>query len=393
MRLSNLLACCCVIAILTLPAEASRLGDLNNLGGKELSCSNYRAAEKYFLEARSIVAVTAPGTSNEATILCNLALAQKNQDKFEQARKNFLAAIQILERLGIKSGDAAIVKANLAALDLQLANNLGQAEKTTKEALDEHKKTFGENSEQVAVDLNNLGAICRDQARFDEAESYYKKAIEVYKAINSDDLAIGLNNLGELYARQNKDAEAEEMLRQSINLSKAANPSTYLRATNSLAGILKRRGKVNEAEQLYLEAIKSAQEKWGKTHSCVGDFLSSLGLMHSAQNKNELAEKELGEALTITEKTLGMDHPSTAIKLNNLASIYSKTGRIDQAKMLMLRARTIAQTKLKPNDPDRMTIERFCTLLQTVHTGAPAAKAVSSKATTKASTIKKPLRK
>ncbi|MFF3660828.1 tetratricopeptide repeat protein, partial [Streptomyces olivochromogenes] len=56
-------------------------------------------------------------------------------------------------------------------------------------------------------------------------------------------------------------------------------------------------------------------------------------------------------ALAISETALGPDHPTTAIRLSNLASILSALGRHDEALPLMKRALAISETALGPDHP------------------------------------------
>jgi tetratricopeptide (TPR) repeat protein len=56
-------------------------------------------------------------------------------------------------------------------------------------------------------------------------------------------------------------------------------------------------------------------------------------------------------ALAITETALGPDHPTTAIRLNNLALTYRALGRPADALPLEERALPITETTLGPNHP------------------------------------------
>ena len=56
-------------------------------------------------------------------------------------------------------------------------------------------------------------------------------------------------------------------------------------------------------------------------------------------------------ALKITEDALGPDHPSTAIRLNNLALTYSDLGQADKALPLQQRALKITEDALGPDHP------------------------------------------
>jgi tetratricopeptide (TPR) repeat protein len=56
-------------------------------------------------------------------------------------------------------------------------------------------------------------------------------------------------------------------------------------------------------------------------------------------------------ALKIDEAALGPDHPSVAIRLNNLAGLYQATGRYGEAEPLYERALAILEARLAPGHP------------------------------------------
>jgi tetratricopeptide (TPR) repeat protein len=57
-------------------------------------------------------------------------------------------------------------------------------------------------------------------------------------------------------------------------------------------------------------------------------------------------------SLAIYEKTLGPDHPSVALALNNQALLYHAQGRYTAAEPLYKRSLAIREKALGPNNPD-----------------------------------------
>ncbi len=66
-------------------------------------------------------------------------------------------------------------------------------------------------------------------------------------------------------------------------------------------------------------------------HPDVATMLNILALVYRDQNKFKEALQLLTEALTIREKTLGLEHPAVAATLNNLAVLYGKKNRYKEA--------------------------------------------------------------
>ena len=64
-------------------------------------------------------------------------------------------------------------------------DQLKESEQTIREGLKRMDEVFGENKIKHQVYgalLNNLGAVCGKTSRYEEAASFYKQAIDAYKA-------------------------------------------------------------------------------------------------------------------------------------------------------------------------------------------------------------------
>lgn len=76
------------------------------------------------------------------------------------------------------------------------------------------------------------------------------------------------------------------------------------------------------------------------------------------------AEERLREAIGLQEASLGVDHPSLASTLNNLAVVSETLGRFDDAERFYRRAYAIASVALPPSDPlvatSRDNLKDFC---------------------------------
>ncbi|MCB9007817.1 MAG: tetratricopeptide repeat protein [Ardenticatenaceae bacterium] len=67
------------------------------------------------------------------------------------------------------------------------------------------------------------------------------------------------------------------------------------------------------------------------------------------------ARKYYERALATTEKALGSDHPTTAIRLNNLAWLTHDEGDYAEAARLMRQALAIRVKRLGPDHPDTVS--------------------------------------
>ena len=111
-------------------------------------------------------------------------------------------------------------------------------------------------------------------------------------------------------------------------------------------------GKYAEAEPLALQALKVSLKKNGPDHPDTATSLNNLANLYYTQAKHDLAEPLYERALAIYEKALGPDHPDTATSLNNLALLYYTQAKHDLAEPLYERALAICEKALGPDHPN-----------------------------------------
>lgn len=63
-------------------------------------------------------------------------------------------------------------------------------------------------------------------------------------------------------------------------------------------------------------------------------------------------------SLAITEIQLGVDHPATAVGLNNLAVLYANQGRFTEAEPLLMQALAMRQQLLGDQHPDTVRTQQ-----------------------------------
>lgn len=86
-----------------------------------------------------------------------------------------------------------------------------------------------------------------------------------------------------------------------------------------------------------------------------GLLLNQAGFYAHQRARYVLAEPLFQRSLSIREKVLGPEHPSTATSLNNLAGLYRTTGRLSKAEPLYARAVVIDTKVYGPDHPDVAT--------------------------------------
>jgi tetratricopeptide (TPR) repeat protein len=101
----------------------------------------------------------------------------------------------------------------------------------------------------------------------------------------------------------------------------------------------------------HAELIAQSADKAGITDPTLR-LMNQIGIYLYARGLYSQAEHWLRRALTINEASLGPDHPTVAIRLNNLAQLLKDTNRLDEAEPLMRRALKIDEASFGPDHPD-----------------------------------------
>ena len=84
-------------------------------------------------------------------------------------------------------------------------------------------------------------------------------------------------------------------------------------------------------------------------------LMGKLGALLISRTLFSPAEKLQRRALEIDENSFGRDHPSVAIRLNNLAQLLQATNRPDEAEPMMRRALEVFHTSLGADHPNTIT--------------------------------------
>jgi len=105
-------------------------------------------------------------------------------------------------------------------------------------------------------------------------------------------------------------------------------------------------GRFDEAESFAKRALTHGEAEFGTEHPSFAVLLNNLATLYRAQGQLAEAEPLFRRALAIKEKTLPPDDPSVAATLNNLAALLRDQGRLAEAEPLYRRSLALI-------DPDK----------------------------------------
>jgi Tfp pilus assembly protein PilF len=225
----------------------------------------------------------------------------------------------------------------------------------------------------VAMTLNNLGLLQRDQNRMEEAGQAFAEALKTYRKLAEThpdtylpDVAMMLDNLGNLQSDQNRMEEASKAYAEALTIRRKLaenNPGAYLpdlaTTLNNLGNLHRAQNRMVEAGQLFAEVLityrKLAESNPDTYLPDVATTLNNLGILHHAQNRMPQAGEAFAEALKIRRKLAEANPdtylPEVATTLNNLGVLDSDQNRMTEAGQAFAEALKIRR-KLAETNPD-----------------------------------------
>jgi len=288
----------------------------------------------------------------------------KNWPVYERMVPHVAALKRLADETGFESeGYGRLL--HQAGYYLKQRARYSEAESMYKRALEIGKKTLGPNHSDVATHLNNLAGLYRAQGKYGEAEPMRKRALKIDEKVYGPDhpeVATDLNNLALLYQNQGRYDEAELMYKRALEIGEKTlgpdHPKVAIRL-NNLAELYRAQGKYGEAEPMFKRALEIREEVLGSDHPDTAVSLSNLAGLYYSQGRYDEAEPMYKRALGIDEKTHGPDHPSVARDIHNLGTLLYAKGDKNEGIAMVQRAYGIFSKVLGPDHPNTQTVREF----------------------------------
>lgn len=236
-----------------------------------------------------------------------------------------------------------------------------EAEAFFREAIDIDRRTIGVSHPDYAIDLGNLAVVLEAQGRYSEAEEIYRETLQIVSTTVGKDRSIyatQLNNLGLVLREQERYQEAEELFRQAIDIDRATigelHPEHATRL-NNLALVVHAQGRDAEAEDLYYQVLEIDRALLGAEHPVYAIHLGNLAGLFYEQGRYQEAEALFREVLEIDRVKIGEHHPDYAIDLSNVAGVVEAQGRYHEAEILLRQALDIDLETVGDGHPNYAT--------------------------------------
>ncbi|NOX59658.1 MAG: serine/threonine protein kinase [Planctomycetes bacterium] len=230
-----------------------------------------------------------------------------------------------------------------------------EAEAQLRIALDKHRESGGEDSDDALRAERDLASVLALQGKHDEAISLMQSSLKkLGENQERDDVAFGvaLARMGFALGEQKKYEESERLIRRALPILEDAKEShrhVYAAATNNLAKALNKLGRTAEAEKLYVKAHDAFVEIHGPDHTSVALTMNNVARMRHLNGDLEGAAEGYLGALKIMRKSLDANHPTLATIIHNVGMIYHELGKYQESVDLLSEALEIVRNKFGEN--------------------------------------------
>lgn len=209
-------------------------------------------------------------------------------------------------------------------------------------ALAEAAKIARSDADKMKL-YNAFGGLYMHAGKRAESERYLRDAVNLAEKVLAPDslfLASIIDNLSTVLGESKKFDEAEKFNSRALEVYKKAprTPTTIIDIIKTLdnrASIYAAAGKNNEAEKTYIEAIDLAKDFKESPPDLLACLEDNLGGVYAIQGDLRKAEEHKVNALSLYETSLGFNHPDTIKAKKNLAYVYAQEGRFDEANSLL----------------------------------------------------------
>jgi tetratricopeptide (TPR) repeat protein/tRNA A-37 threonylcarbamoyl transferase component Bud32 len=241
--------------------------------------------------------------------------------RFEEALVWEKHARSLIARGGIEPLWERQLERGLAGLYYR-QGNYEQAIAHTRRSLEIAREIYGEEDQQVAESLNNLGVMSQAAGSLDEAQADFESAIEIWTA------TIGPEH---------------------PNVSAAY---------NNLCSVTTEQGDPDRAIEYGNRALQLATAGYGGDHPRIANIQANLGLAHQARADTDEAVEHFTAAIEMYGKLLGDDHPNIAGIEFNTGTALEDAGRDAEARPHYERALAIWEEEFPGDHPEVVRVRQ-----------------------------------
>ncbi|MEI7475469.1 MAG: tetratricopeptide repeat protein [bacterium] len=292
-----------------------------------ISKKNYIEAEGY-LQRTLTICKKRLGTSNSKTVEIQKSydLLAKGIDQIKKTEK----AHNYLQQ----------------GINCSKINNYKEAENFYLKAIEEFKAN-NILDKNYLISLQNLGLVYYQTSRFEAACNIYDDLIPAAEKVfgrQSEEYLTIINNTGVIFTETASYEKGEQLFNKAIAIEEGLSPipyKQYLTSLTDLGELYRTSNQLKKAEQTFSMSINLIEDKLGENNSILSASLNGLALIYYSQQRFNEALPLLERAIKIAESS--NDQFNMPRYLNNLGELYRRIGQYDKAESTYNRSIEITQ--------------------------------------------------
>jgi len=197
---------------------------------------------------------------------------------------------------------------------------------------------YGENSYTFAKALFSKGLTLNLNGKNQEAEEFYRRALNIVELIlEKDDPFIADILVGLASALPKNSNEAESLILRALEINEAIygydqGPSAM--AFNNLSNILRNKGELDQAEEYARRALDIYLNLYGPCQNA-GISLHTLAIILQKKGDWFEAKKCYEDSISMLKKVLpSLNHPDLALVLDSFAYFLDQHNELEQAQII-----------------------------------------------------------
>lgn len=248
-----------------------------------------------------------------------------------------LVVCQHADMLNIKTEDLVHLLHEFGRYAFESAR-FEEARTTLKRALELGLSMYAEDDSRIASIATIYGLVLQELNDLENAKLHFENALRIHlKNFGPRHalVAIAFNNMGGFYHWSKDFRSALEYYKQAYEIDCALFVSIHpniARGLNNIGGAFYDLRNFAEAKKHFEQALEIDEQIFGKDHPEVARDLNNMGLVLMNLGEFEKARSAYQRALRILERSFGENHPKTITTLRNLQDLDAQTTLSDSVR-------------------------------------------------------------
>lgn len=317
---------------------------------------DYKLSQSYLLKAHMAL----QKTHEPKAYLKVLNLLAKNSgtlSEFKQQEIYLDSAFRYAERHQLTETKLFIESNSLKGLYYENIGLYVKAKEAYTQARMLNRKMSEPDPLQISQQLTSLGRINRLMGNLRQAQSYHEEALALdQKAFGemSERVAVDYNELGVHYEKSGDFGKSKELQEASIRVySKLGMENTVAiaGAYNNLGNALFYLGDFQNALNNYNRSLQIYQKKLGERSLKAAYLTMNVGIIYAVQGDFQTALGYFDKEREIKQEIYGGAHPDLIFSYNNLAAAYQRMGKPEKSLEMYQECLKIAKEVHEKRNP------------------------------------------